>query len=206
MILGLDIDGVSGDYTDGLRHFAARELGVPTHAIGEQTHWSFVKSGWGLRDEDHFRQLHTQAVRDGLFRMMAPMPGVSENLWRLSDEGVYIKVITSRFVGNGSHAIAAADTVAWLDAPTGPMRGGARSARVPYRDLCFTPDKTKVGADVYVDDAPHHVEALRARTGALVICFDAPYNRHVPGPRASTWDEAADMILEHKAHLESAAA
>ena len=194
IILGLDLDGVCGDYTAGFRHFVARELGVPEHTIGEQTHWSFVRSGWGLRDEDHFRDLHAAAVRAGLFRMMPPMPGVSENLWRLSDAGVFIKIVTHRLCVNGTHATAAADTVAWLDTPDGPLRDGVRAARVPYRDICFTADKPKVGADVYIDDAPHNVAALRA-TGAYVICFDAPYNRHVTGPRARTWDEAAEMVL-----------
>jgi 5'(3')-deoxyribonucleotidase len=202
--LGLDLDGVCGDYTAGFRHFVARDAGVTESSIGEQTHWSFVRSGWPLRDEDHFHQVHAHAVRDGLFRMMPPIAGVSENLWRLSDAGVYIKVITHRLCVNGTHATAAGDTVAWLDAPTGPIRDGVPAARVPYRDICFTADKTQVGADIYIDDAPHNITALRA-AGATVICFDAPYNRTIDGLRARTWDEAADLVLAEQERIGAAA-
>ena len=102
-------------------------------------------------------------------------PGAAEALWRLSDAGVWIRIITHRLYVNWGHAMAVADTVDWLDA-TG----------IPYRDLCFLGAKPQVEADCYVEDAPHNVVALR-ETGAHVIVFDQPYNRDVAGPRAADW-------------------
>ena len=59
-------------------------------------------------------------------------------------------------------------------------------------------DKPEVGADLYVDDAPHNVEALR-ETGNRVILFDAPYNQGVPGTRALDWTECEQMVLRDAA-------
>ena len=85
-----------------------------------------------------------------MFRHMPAMPGVAESLWRLSDAGVWIRIITHRLYVNWGHAVAVADTVAWLD-DTG----------IPYRDICFLGAKPEVEAHTYVDDAAHNVVALR---------------------------------------------
>ena len=52
--------------------------------------------------------------------------------------------------------------------------------------------KPEVEADAYVDDGPHNVRALREH-GNDVIVFDQPYNRGLPGPRATTWMSAVAM-------------
>jgi hypothetical protein len=105
-------------------------------------------------------------------------------LWRLSDAGVWIRLITHRLYVNWGHAVAVADTVGWLDAHG-----------IPYRDLCFLGQKPHVEADAYVDDAPHNVEALRS-TGSRVIVFDQPYNRELAGPRAQSWLEVERLVVD----------
>ena len=76
------------------------------------------------------------------------------------------------------------DTVNWLD-----------ESRIPYRDICFLGDKPEVGAHLYIDDAPHNVDALRA-AGNDVIVFEQPYNTDLDGPRASGWVEVEDLVLD----------
>src|SRR5690606_36173685 len=128
--------------------------------------------------DEQFLDLHRVGVLEHrMFRTLPPIEGVADALWRLSDAGVWIRLITHRLYANWGHAIAVGDTVDWLD-----------EHAIPYRDLCFLGQKPQVEADAYVDDAPHNVEALRA-TGAPVIVFDQSYNQHLPGPRASTWAE-----------------
>ena len=95
-----------------------------------------------------------------------------------------IRIITHRLYVNWGHAQVVSDTVTWLD-----------DAKVPYRDLCFLGNKPEVGADVYIDDAPHNVEGLRA-AGNAVIVFDQPYNQHLPGPRVHSWAEVEDLVYE----------
>jgi 5'(3')-deoxyribonucleotidase len=181
-VLGVDLDGVCGDHTAAFRQVVAAELDVDPTTLGEQTTWTYAE--WGLGDEE-FLRLHRKAVLE--HRMFATMPvldGAAEALWRLSDAGVWIRLITHRLYANWGHAIAVADTVSWLDANG-----------IPYRDLCFLGQKPQVEADAYVDDAPHNITELRA-SGATVIVYDQPYNRDLPGRRASTWMEVEQQVVD----------
>jgi 5'(3')-deoxyribonucleotidase len=181
-VLGVDLDGVCGDYTAAFREIVAEDRGVLPDDLPLERSWDFHE--WGL-DDAEFERLHRYAVTERrMFRSMPPMPGVADALWRLSDAGVWIRVITHRLYVNWGHAAAIADTVEWLD-----------RVRIPYRDICFLGAKPEVEADIYIDDGPHNVVALRA-SGNEVIVFDAPYNRDLAGPRASTWTEVEELVLE----------
>jgi 5'-nucleotidase len=182
-ILGVDLDGVCGDYTAAFRAVVAADRGVEPDTLGDARSWDFAE--WGVDGPDEFDRLHRKAVLDHrMFRDMPPMEGVAETLWRLSDAGVWIRIITHRLCVNWGHAIAVADTVDWLDA-TG----------IPYRDICFLGAKPEVQADCYVDDAAHNVIALR-EAGNEVIVFDAPYNQEVDGPRARAWTDVEQLVEE----------
>ena len=184
-VLGVDLDGVCGDYTDAFRTVVAEQLGCGLDDLPLDRSWDFAE--WGLDDKE-FERLHHLAVTER--RILSWMPvidGAADTLWRLSNAGVWIRVITHRLYVNWSHATAISDTVEWLD-----------RVRVPYRDICFMGDKPEVGADLYIDDGPHNIEALRA-TGNRVIVFDAPYNRHVAGTRAHTWEECEQLVLRDAA-------
>jgi 5'-nucleotidase len=181
-VLGVDLDGVCGDHTEAFRQVVAAERGVDPASLPTQVSWNFYE--WGLDDES-FLEVHRRAVLE--HRMFATMPvidGAAEALWRLSDAGVWIRLITHRLYANWGHAVAVGDTVSWLD-----------HAGIPYRDLCFLGQKPQVEADAYIDDAPHNIEALRAE-GNEVIVFDQPYNRHVEGRRARSWDDAERHVRE----------
>ena len=191
-VLGVDLDGVCADYTGTFRSFVAAELGIDPASMGEQRSWRFEEcEGWGVRDHQHFSALHQKAVMDArMFATMDEIDGASDALWALSDAGVYIRIITHRLVVNWGHDIAVSDTVAWLQTPRPDGR-----PRIPYRDVCFCAKKADVGADLYIDDAPHNIVALRgARNEAM--CFDAPYNRHVPGLRAADWADVVRIVEE----------
>jgi 5'(3')-deoxyribonucleotidase len=186
-ILGVDLDGVCGDYTGALREVVAQHRGVDPGSLPAERSWDFRE--WGLSPTE-FERIHQVAVLEHrIFRSMPAFEGAAEVLWRLSDAGVWIRIITHRLYVNWGHATAVADTVDWLDA-----------ANIPYRDLCFLGAKPQVEADCYVEDAPHNVVALR-QTGAHVIVFDQPYNRGVDGPRATDWAAVEDLVGERVADL-----
>jgi 5'-nucleotidase len=181
-VLGVDLDGVCADYTAGLRAAVARHRGIEPDTLPDAVSWDYAE--WDL-DRETFLEHHRRAVvEDHLFATVPAMPGVADALWRLSDAGVWIRIITHRLVANWNHATAVADTVTWLD-----------EQRIPYRDICFLGTKPEVEADAYIEDAPHNVEALR-RSGNTVVVFDQPYNRHLPAPRAHDWSDAERLIGE----------
>ena len=194
--LGLDLDGVTADYVQEFRLRVARYTSCDPADLPAPTTWSFVEAWGPIRDNDHYLELHRDAVRDGLFRSMAPMPGVSRALWDLSDADVHIRVVTHRLIGNNLHKEAAADTLAWLD-----------RHEIPFRDILFLGVKSDLEASVFIDDAPHNVVALTL-AGRDVIVFDAPYNRTSTDPqtheilaattRVHNWDEAREAVLERK--------
>lgn len=188
LVLGVDLDGCVGDYEAAFRRCVAAQLGVAPDTLGPQHTWDYAQVGWGIRDGAHFLDLHRRAVAgQRLFADMPVVPGAAEALWTLSDAGVRIRIVTHRLCVSGIHHTAVADTVAWLDAHD-----------IPYRDLCFVEDKTDVGTDVFVDDAPHNVTALRA-AGTDVVVFDQRYNRHLPGRRARSWADVTRHVLHRLA-------
>jgi 5'-nucleotidase len=187
LVLGVDLDGVCADYEAAFRASVARQQGRDPADLPAQTVLDQY-SEWGL-DPSSFAETHRRAVtEDRMFRAMAPMPGVSQALWELSDAGVWIRIITHRLCVNWAHETTAADTAAWLD-----------EQRIPYRDLCFIGAKPDVGADIYVEDSPANVAALR-EAGRHTIVFDQPYNRHLPGPRATDWQQ---VVAEVRSVLEA---
>lgn len=180
-VLGVDLDGVCADYEHAFRESVMRQLGRAADELPPQTVMD-AYSQWGMTLEQ-FEQAHRTAVlEDRMFRHMPPLPGVSEALWQLSNMGVWIRIITHRLLFNWAHESSAADTAFWLD-----------DNNIPYRDLCFIGDKPNVGADLYVDDSPGNIVALR-EAGRAAIVFDQPYNRDLPGPRANTWQDVVALV------------
>lgn len=181
-VFGVDLDGVCGDYTSAFRTIVSRELGVDEDALPLERSWDFRE--WNLERAGGFERLHALAVTEHrMFATMPPIEGVTDTLWRLSDAGIHIRVITHRLYVNWGHASAVADTVSWLD-----------EHRIPYRDICFLGNKPDVGADVYIDDGPHNIIQLRA-AGYVAIVFDQPYNKHLDGHRAHSWSELEEMVM-----------
>ena len=181
-ILGVDLDGVVGDHTRRFREILADLRGIDPETLPLERSWDFHE--WGLGPDEYAEYHRVAVMRYDMFRTMPVMDGAVDALWRLSDAGVWIRIITHRLYVHWGHEKAIADTAAWLD-----------EARVPYRDLCFLGAKPQVEADAYIDDAAHNVRQLRD-AGNTVIVFDQPYNRNLPGPRARSWAEVEEIVTE----------
>lgn len=180
-IVGVDLDGVCADYVTGFRRCVAKELSIDPLSLPPITQWGYDQ--WGLSFDD-YKELHRKAVQEyHLFRDLPLLENCEKVLWRLSDAGIWIRLITHRLYTNWTHQVAAKDTVDWLD-----------KNNIPYRDICFMGAKSEVQADLYIEDAPHNVDALR-EAGNQVIVFDQPYNQDLSGLRAKNWLEAEEIIL-----------
>jgi 5'-nucleotidase len=193
-ILGVDVDGVLGDYATALRPVAAEHLGVDPATLPDDYSWDF--SEWGIDGRDTFMAIHRKAVmKHSIFRTMAVLPGAAAALREISDAGVYIKIVTHRLCFNFGHHQSIADTAWWFD----------NVAEIPYRDILFTADKSTVvaGLDMMIDDAPHNITAMREAAvrqnlDCMVVTMDQPYNRTLPGPRVTNWDQMKRLVLAQK--------
>ncbi len=181
-VLGVDLDGVVADHTRRFRDILADIRGVDPESYPLERAWDFAE--WGLAPGE-YADLHRIAVMEyDMLRTMDVIPGAADALWRLSDAGVWIRIITHRLYVNWGHDKAIADTAAWLDIH-----------RIPYRDICFLGAKPEVEADAYIDDAPHNIEQLRDH-GNTVIIFEQPYNRTLEGLRAHDWSDVEMIVSE----------
>src|SRR5690606_20580760 len=90
LILGVDLDGVCGDFYSRMREIAAEWFDRP---LAELTpHPSYGLGEWGVEGRPQYESLHRFAVlqRD-LFRTMPLVPGARRYLRKLSYEGMRIR-------------------------------------------------------------------------------------------------------------------
>ncbi|MDR1957013.1 MAG: 5'-nucleotidase [Treponema sp.] len=182
-ILGVDLDGVVGDFYGAMRGIAAEWLHKPEAALTAEV--SYGLEEWGIAEYGGYERLHRFAVTQrNLFRDMKPLEDAPAVLRKLSNRGIRIRIITHRLFLKYSHKTSITQTVDWLD-----------SYDIPYWDLCFMNDKGAVGAHVYIDDAPSNIVQLRAH-GCRTIVFTNSTNRHLPGPRADSWQDVEQAVQE----------
>lgn len=182
-VFGVDLDGVCADFVGALRPIAAEWLGVRVDELPEKVTYGF--SEWKLERAGKYEDLHRFAViqRD-LFRNLNPIEGAPAVLRRLSARNIRIRLITHRLYIKYFHQEAITQTTEWLE-----------HHGIPYWDLCFMRDKAAVGADLYIEDSPDHVQRLR-EDGHKTIVFTNSTNKGLPGPRADSWLEVESLVLK----------
>lgn len=181
-VLAVGLDGVCAEYTLGFRTIVADRLGVAPESLPLERSPDFREWGFGPGELEAHRR-HA-VVERRMYRSLDVVAGAADALWRLSDAGVWIRIVTQRLAVNWGHQAAVTDTVAWLD-----------EARIPYRDLCFLGAKPRVEADLYLADSADNVTALRG-AGNDVVVYDRPDNRSLDEPRAMNWAEVEEIVLE----------
>ena len=182
-ILGVDLDGVVGDFYGAMRKIAAGWLNKPLDSL--TTEVTYGLDEWGLAEYGGYERLHRFAVTQrSLFRDMEPIKDAPSVLRKLSGRGIRIRIITHRLFLKFSHKTTITQTVDWLD-----------SWDIPYWDLCFMADKGAVGAHVYIDDSPANIIRLRDQ-GCNTIVFSNSTNRDLGGPRANNWHDVERLVME----------
>ncbi|MDR3166717.1 MAG: 5'-nucleotidase [Treponema sp.] len=182
-ILGVDLDGVVGDFYGAMRNIAAEWLNKSVADLTEEVNFGLEE--WGIAEYGGYDRLHRFAVTQrNLFRDMLPIKNAPAVLRKLSNHGIRIRIITHRLFLKYFHRATITQTVDWLD-----------NYDIPYWDICFMNDKGAVGAHVYIDDAPANITQLRDQ-GYKTIVFTNSTNRGLPGPRADSWLEAEQLVME----------
>lgn len=176
MLIGLDIDGVLVDFQGGwLRTYNRwfdRDL-----RIEDATEWGSLVDLTHFQDEGAFFDW----VKDvpGFWAGLEPIPGALGGVWQLKQAGHRLEYITHRPEG------AELDTYDWF---------GRHVPAAAYSKPHFTKDKSKIPCQLYVDDAPKVIRALRAK-GLPVIRYEHPWNEGVEATGvAHSWAELVDQI------------
>jgi 5'(3')-deoxyribonucleotidase len=176
--LGIDLDGVVADFNTGWMERYNRQFGTALHH-SQVLRWD------GLHRLTHFATMDdfwawAQLGDGSVFRDLPPIPGAIETIAELAADH-RIVIISSKFDW------AIPDTLAWMS-----------EHRVLAREIHFVWDKTSVPCDVYLEDAPHNLEALvSAHPAALVCRMVRAWNDPVAGAvDVSDWTEFRRYVEE----------
>lgn len=184
--IGVDIDGVLYPFVAALRTHIANRTNVPLERLGEPTEWDFAEQ-WGMTSSELAAWMHDGVETGDLLLAGGTYPGAAEALRRLRQAGHRIHLITNR---------------GWL-APSNPGKAEDRTRNwlaandMEYETLTFSPDKTSVRTDVFIEDRPKNFLALR-QAGVDAYLRDHPFNADTPVPagrRVRSMTEFADRVL-----------
>lgn len=182
-VLGVDLDGVVADFYGALRPVAAEWRGVKVEDLTLDV--SYGLKEWGIGDEEDYQDLHRFAVTQReIFLTQMPIEGAAAALRRLGyHDEIRVRIITHRLYIKYTHELSVRQTAQWLE-----------KQGIPYWDICFMKAKGEVGADLYIEDSPNNIKALRD-SGKDVLIFTNSTNKKEPGDRANTWDEVETFVL-----------
>lgn len=185
--VAIDLDQTVGGYVEAFRTSVAGQLGVPVEQLDVDPDYYFTQ--WNIAGR--FTEMHSHAVgQDRIMRTMPVFDGAAAALRELDAAGGFLSVVTSRLCVVGLHEVAIGDTVHWLD----------QVAKLPYHELHALRGRgwTKVETvmfDVLIDDKPEEILAARAAGKVGIVFGDYAYNRHLDGPRATSWDQVPALVL-----------
>jgi 5'(3')-deoxyribonucleotidase len=175
--LGIDLDGVVADFNTGWitrynEDFAAE---IPFDAV---TFWDGLHSLTHFEDMGGFWRWASDHGGGSLFRHLDTYDDAVPALDRLAKRhDIVILTTKPRW--------AIHDTFAWI-----------AEHRIPTREVHILEKKWTVACDVYLDDAPHQVEAIHAaRPDAVTVRFVRPWNEPVEGTsEVRSWAEFQDLV------------
>jgi 5'(3')-deoxyribonucleotidase len=182
-VLGVDLDGVVADFYGALRPIAAEWFGVDVDTLPMEV--SYGLKEWGITSRAQYDDLHRFAVtQQDLFLKEQPVASAAATLRRLGfNDSIRVRIITHRLYIKYTHEICVQHTTRWLE-----------SNGIPYWDICFMKEKGDVGADLYIEDSPTNIAALKeARKDVLI--FSNSTNRSVEGERADSWADVERIVL-----------
>jgi hypothetical protein len=150
---------------------------------GETTRWNFYED-WGLTLEEFLKHCHDGADKGFIFTGPT-REGAVEAMNALHDRGHEIHIVTDRSFGS-SPDISKLNTLDWL-----------AGHGFKYHTITFSPDKTVVPTEIFIEDKLENYDALNAN-GTEVYLINRPWNTHVLPDnrrRVNTLQEFVDIIL-----------
>lgn len=181
-LIGLDLDGTTGDFTHALRGYMGAGLKIPKKEwvarFPDPEEYAMWTGGnaWYTSKEDFLNHFKTAETK-GLYGNVPIYENATRVLNELKNFGFNIKVITARGA-EFNH-----DTRAWME-----------KHKVPVETILNpgTEKQNVQNVDVYIDDAPHVVNKLLEHDKKVVV-MNQSYNGHTIDPhenarRVNNWD------------------
>lgn len=164
MRLGIDLDGVVANFTEGWMRFYNLQHGT-TLAESESQRWNDMITLTHFEDMREFWRWASDLDGRSLFWHLNPFPGAVEAINDLHDEGHEIVILTQK----PNYAVE--DTKEWV-----------AEVGIPASEVHIIDRKWSIDCDVYLDDGPHMVPALVEHRPYRTVCrYVRPWNDPVPG-------------------------
>jgi 5'(3')-deoxyribonucleotidase len=195
-VIIVDLDNVVYDWvgamaqwlnTNSVLNFANEIIEVKSYgpitkaqiAISKYSQWA-VWDDWNIPQGEFIRWWRLGVEAGEIYARGPLIPGARDALWRLSDAEWDIHIATSRLTKFGLHDRIVENTSSWL-----------RDNNIPYRQLSFTNQKTRIIADAIVDDRADNMDPyFHERT----FLYAAPHNVAEPQERC-TWPDIVEALL-----------
>ena len=178
MRLGIDLDGVVANFTQGWMNLYNKQFGTDLR-FEDSLVWGDMLMLTHFSDMDEFWEWSSDHGGHSLFWYLEPFPGAVEALHSLSEDGHHIVILTMK------PDFAIDDTHRWIE-----------RHRVPTDEVHILEDKWRVDCHVYLDDSPEVLpELARHRPDRTVVRYVRPWNRPVDGVvDVAGFEEFQDLV------------
>ncbi|MFL2690582.1 MAG: 5' nucleotidase, NT5C type [Candidatus Actinomarina sp.] len=178
MRIGVDLDGVVADFTQGWTSQYKIDF---NKEIREEdiVEWGLSKPLTHFEEEIDFWNWARDFNGSSIFRNLKTYENAVEVLYEVSKSGHEVVIISSK------PWWSIHDTLIWLG-----------ENKIPSKEIHFLEDKWRIDCDVYIDDAPHQLKNFVENVpDKLILRFVRPYNKPVAGTKdLSNWLELNSLL------------
>ena len=164
MRLGIDLDGVVANFTQGWMNFYNRDFGT-SYVFEDSQNWGDLVDLTHFKDMGEFWEWSSDLDGHSVFWHLDPFPDAVEALRGLVDAGHEVIILTVK------PDFAVEDTYDWIE-----------RHRIPVAEIHILEEKWRIECDVYLDDGPHVLPGLVKHRGDRTVCrYVRPWNEPLNG-------------------------
>ena len=181
MRIGFDLDDVIYPFVSQIAKYACARIGH--ESLPPATCWRFYETDWGLSRYE-FERLFLDGIESGVvFGEGEPLPGTLDGLSAVKAAGHTVHIVSDRLVSPRAQEL----TPKWL-----------AEHSVPYDTLTFSADKTVVATDMFLDDRPENVKALRSAGVDAWVLDCGRTDQAAAEPKVESFEAFVAKVLDRK--------